>query len=270
MAGAIFGFEIFYSSSDVEYETLLPSFLASAVSYTIYACFFGWDTLFLMPAFAYENGLRLIPYLVLAIVITYGVRFYITTFNTVESSFGHIRLPGSVKVLLGGCVTGAIGYFVPAVMGTSYEVIQAAFTAGNDHIFTSYSNITVFGFVLFFFVKTIATAFTVGSGGSGGVFAPAVVCGGCLGAAVGIFFAHFLPPEMGIHPAAFALVGMAGFVASAIRIPLTAILIVAEISGNHALLLPAMWVCGIAFWLNSGWSLYRSQPHSRESSPLHA
>ena len=51
---------------------------------------------------------------------------------------------------------------------------------------------------------------------------------------------------------------------------ITAILMVAEISGNHGLLLPAMWVCGISFWLNNGWSLYRSQPHSRESSPVHS
>ena len=80
---------------------------------------------------------------------------------------------------------------------------------------------------------------------------------------------NLLPESFGIHPAAFALVGMAGFMASSIRIPITAIVMVAEISGNHGLLLPAMWVCGISFWLNNGWSLYRSQVHCRESSPVH-
>ena len=90
-----------------------------------------------------------------------------------------------------------------------------------------------------------------------------------LGAAVGLIFSAVLPESFGIHPAAFALVGMAGFMASSIRIPITAIVMVAEISGNHALLLPAMWVCGISFWLNNGWSLYRSQVHSRDSSPVH-
>ena len=118
--------------------------------------------------------------------------------------------------------------------------------------------------------KAVATSFTVGSGGSGGVFAPAIVCGGALGGAVGIFFARVLPASWGVHPAAFALVGMAGFLASAIRTPLTAIVMVAEISGNHQLIVPAMWVCGISFWLNNGWSLYRSQVHNRESSPVHA
>ena len=108
-----------------------------------------------------------------------------------------------------------------------------------------------------------------GSGGSGGVFAPALVCGASLGGAIGLSFARVLPDSWGIHPAAFALVGMAGFLASAIRTPLTAIVMVAEISGNHQLLVPAMWVCGISFWLNNGWTLYRSQVHSRESSPVH-
>ena len=115
-------------------------------------------------------------------------------------------------------------------------------------------------------MKAVATSFTVGSGGSGGLFAPALVCGGSLGAAVGLFFARVLPPWFNIHPAAFALVGMAGFLASSIRIPITAIVMVAEISGNHGLLLPAMWVCGISFWLNNGWSLYRSQVHCRVAS----
>lgn len=271
LAGAVFGFEIFYSSSDVEYETLLPSFTASAVSYTIYAYFFGWAPLFAMPPDCkYSNGVRLLPYFVLALAVTFGVRFYISLFRTAERRFGRSGIPGHLCVVIGGLMTGLIGYVFPDVLGTSYQVIQASFTAGASEFFDGFEPLTIAGFVCFFFMKALATAFTVGSGGSAGVFAPAIVCGGTLGAAVGLFFAHFLPESVGIHPAAFALVGMAGFLASAMRIPLTAILMVAEISGNHFLLLPAMWVCGISFWLNNGWSLYRSQVHSRESSPVHS
>lgn len=271
LAGAIFGAEIFYSSSDLEYETLMPSFIASAVSYTVFAYFFGWSPLFVMPPdCAYTNGLRLLPYFVLALTVTFGVRFYISFFRSTEKWFSNLKTPGWTKVVIGGLVTGVIGFFFPDILGTSYSVIQASFTAGESELFEDFGPLTIAGFVCFFFMKAIATSFTVGSGGSGGVFAPAIVCGGTLGAAVGLFFAHVLPPSFGvIHPASFALLGMAGFLASAIRIPITAIVIVAEISGNHSLLLPAMWVCGISFWLNSGWSLYRSQPHSRESSPVH-
>ena len=264
LAGAIFGFEVLYSSSDIEYDCILPCFIASTVAYTIFAYFFGWGALFPMSTdIAYSNGLRLLPYLGLALVITFGVRFYISCFNSVERSFGNLRCPGWGKVVLGGLITGVIGLLLPEVLGTSYVVIRQTL-AGHLHGHSMF-----LALLAMFFAKAVATSFTVGSGGSGGVFAPAIVCGGVLGGAAGVFFERILPASWGVHPAAFALVGMAGFLASAIRTPLTAIVMVAEISGNHQLLVPAMWVCGIAFWLNNGWSLYRSQPHNRDSSPVH-
>lgn len=262
LAGAIFGFEILYSSSDVEYEPILPCFIASAISYTIYAHFVGWSTLFTMPeGFRYDNGLRLLPYFILALVITFGARFYISFFRATERAFAGLRVPGLLKVVAGGAVTGAILLVLPEIRGASYDVIEQ--TLGLDSATASV------GWLLgFFFLKVVATSFTVGSGGSGGVFAPAIACGGSLGAAVGILL-HGLWPTLGIHPAAFALVGMAGFLASCNRIPIAAIVMVSEISGNHQLLLPAMWVCCISFWLNNDWSLYRSQVHNRGASPVH-
>ena len=264
LAGAIFGFEVLYSSSDIEYDCILPCFVASTIAYTIFAYFFGWGALFPMPTdIAYSNGLRLLPYFVLAFVITFGVRFYIGCYTSVERSFNEMRVPGWVKVVLGGLVTGIIGSFLPQVLGTSYPVIRQTLTERLN------GQSVCFLLLAIFFAKSVATSFTVGSGGSGGVFAPAIVCGGALGGAVGIFFARVLPVSWGVHPAAFALVGMAGFLASAIRTPLTAIVMVAEISGNHQLIVPAMWVCGISFWLNNGWTLYRSQVHNRDLSPVH-
>ena len=271
LAGALFGAEIFYSSSDLEYDVILPSFVASAVSYTVFACFVGWQPLFAMPDYAFENGVRLFPYIALAFVVTLGARFYITFFRTTESFFTRLEMPSWARVAIGGLATGAIGVCLPDVLGPGYSVIQRTFSmpdaaAISDTVTRDWP---LHGFLLFFFLKTIATSCTVGSGGSGGVFAPALVCGGTLGAAVGIAFETVLPSSIGIHPASFALVGMAGFVAAAVRCPLAAIVMVAEISGNHALLLPTMWVCGIAFWLNNGWSLYRSQVHDRDASPVY-
>ena len=261
LAGAIFGFEVLYSSSDIEYDCILPCFTAATVAYSIFACFYGWGTLFTMPAdIAYENGLRLLPYFVLALVITFGARFYIRAFTAASRDFAALPVPGWARVALGGLATGAIGFLVPDVLGTSYPVIQRTLSG---------EGLAVVTLLAVFFAKALATSCTVGSGGSGGVFAPALVCGGTLGAAVGVAFRALLPESVGIHPEAFALVGMAGFLAASVRTPMAAIVMVAEISGNHGLLVPAMWVCGISFWLNNGWSLYRSQPHSRESSPVH-
>jgi len=259
LAGAIFGFEIFYSSSDIEYDTILPSFVSSAVSYTVFAYFFGWDPLFSMPACHFDNGLRLLPYFFLAFIVAFGARFYIAFFRATEAKFSDLALPGWVKVVIGGLLTGLIGVLVcPGVFGSGYDMIQRSLNAeGGVGLF----------FAVFFF-KILATSFTVGSGGSAGVFAPALVCGGSLGAAIGLICVRICPASFAINPSAFALVGMAGFLAAAVRIPMTAIVIVAEISGNHSLLLPAMWVCGIAFWLNNGWTLYRSQPHNRDTSAI--
>lgn len=266
-AGAIFGAEIFYSSSDMEADTVMPSVIASVMSYTIFCCFYGWKPLFDMPPCAFVNGLRLLPYLVLAFVVALGARFYISVFRRTEGWFSGRKWPVWTRVAAGGLVTGALGFVFPDILGSSYALIQTAFTAGSDTF--GRGTLPAVGFLVFFFVKVVATSFTVGSGGSGGLFAPAIACGGALGAATGLFFRHILPASVGIHPGAFALVGMAAFLASSIRVPLTAIIMVAEISGNHELLLPTMWACCIAFWLNNGWSLYRSQVHSRESSPLH-
>ena len=261
LAGAIFGFEIFYSSSDVEYETVLPCFIAAPISYTIYAYFFGWQPLFSMPPCAYENALRLLPYFALALVITFGARLYISFFRGAEESFANLRLPSFAKVAIGGLSVGLLGYFVfSGVYGAGYPIIRRCLVENGNALV----------FLAIFFLNVVSTSLTVGSGGSGGIFAPALVCGATLGAATGLFFARILPASWGVHPSAFALVGMAGFLASSVRIPMTAIVMVAEISGNHQLLAPAMWVCGIAFWLNNGWSLYRSQPHSRETSPVHS
>ena len=262
LAGAIFGAEVLYSSSDMELDALAPCFAASAVSYTIYASFFGWGSLFTMPHCCHDTSLGLLPYLLLAFVIAYGARLYIVFFNATERAFRLNSLPGVAKVAIGGLATGAIAYFFPEIRGTGYKVIRYALDP--------MVNRGAFGsFAVFFFLKIVATSFTVGSGGSGGVFAPALACGGALGAATGILLNHFLPGWAGVNPAAFALVGMAGFLASSVRIPLASVVMVAEISGNHGLLLPAMWVCGISFWMNNDWSLYRSQVHDRESSPVH-
>ena len=272
LAGALFAAEIFYSSSDLEYDVILPSFVASAVSYTVFSCFLGWRPLFDMPSYSFENGMRLFPYIALALVVALGARFYISFFRGTEAFFTRMDVPSWVKVLIGGLATGVMGFFLPDIMGPGYNVISHLFATPDSAVLsdTVTRHWPLHGFLIFFLLKVVATAYTVGSGGSGGVFAPALVCGGSLGAAVGIAFESVLPSSMGIHPAAFALVGMAGFIAAAVRCPLTAIVMVAEISGNHELLLPTMWVCGIAFWLNNGWSLYRSQVHDRESSPVYA
>ena len=262
LAGALFAAEILYSGLDMEYEALLPAFIASAISYTVYAFFYGWAPLFTMPSYAYDDAVRLVPYLVLALVVALGSRVYIQTFRFVSNVFRHRSGAPWMKVAVGGLLTGALGFFFPDALGTGYDLIRTAFRADADVVFAGGGLLRAAGlFFAAFVIKVLATSFTVGSGGSGGVFGPALVCGATLSAACGLVFSAVFPASFGIHPASVALVGMAGFLAATIRTPVTAVIMVAELSGNHALLLPTMWVCGLAFALNNGWTLYRSQIH---------
>jgi CIC family chloride channel protein len=109
---------------------------------------------------------------------------------------------------------------------------------------------------------------TIGSGGSGGVFGPSMVIGGCGGGALGIVF-HHLWPQLVLHPASFAIVGMAGFFAAAAKTPFSTIIIVSELTGGYNLLLPSLWVCTLSFILSDEQSIYASQVESRSRSPAH-
>ena len=117
-------------------------------------------------------------------------------------------------------------------------------------------------------MKIVATGLTISSGGSGGVFGPSVFIGGVLGGAVGQFLVAIFP-GWGINPAAFALVGMAGFFAGVSKTPITSILMVCEMTGNYSLLVPLMLVCGLHMGLSTRWTLYEEQVPSPIDSAAH-
>ena len=116
--------------------------------------------------------------------------------------------------------------------------------------------------------KILTTSLTIGSGGSGGVFGPSMVIGGCGGGALGLFL-HWLRPWLAPQPATFVIVGMAGFFAAAAKTPFSTIVIVSEMTGNYDLLLPTLWVCTLTFLLSDEQSIYSSQVESRSRSPAH-
>ena len=116
--------------------------------------------------------------------------------------------------------------------------------------------------------KILTTGLTIGSGGSGGVFGPSMVIGGCGGGALGIMFHHFWP-HLVLHPASFVIVGMAGFFAAAAKTPFSTLIIVSELTGGYTLLLPSLWVCTLSFILSDEQSIYASQVEGRSRSPAH-
>lgn len=265
LAGAVFGAEILYSGLDAEYEVVMPSLVASTIAYSVFCLFYGWQSFFVMPEWSFDEPWQLLPFLALALLVSLGAKFYIFFFRRTEHYFQNSQITKWLRPAVGGLLTGCIVCFIPEVIGSGYGVIQQALLVDTK---TEVSTWTCSVFLLIFVFKILATSFTVGSGGSGGLFGPALVAGSSLGAAIGLMFEKLLP-MLDIHPGAYALVGMAGFLAASVRTPLAAIIMVSEISGNHVLLLPAMWVCGITYWLGNGWTIYRSQVRDRACSGAH-
>lgn len=154
-----------------------------------------------------------------------------------QRGFRALRLPPPFAMALGGLVVGAIGIFMPETWGNGFEVIREVVTEVGSPAPSVALILTLF------FWKQIATMATVGSGGLGGIFTPNLV----IGAAFGGMFAWCLSGLFAIGPgetATFAFVGMAGLVSATFHAPVTAIVLVFELTGHYELTLPVM-LCSI-------------------------
>jgi CIC family chloride channel protein len=261
LAGAIFGAEVMYSELDIEHEVLWPAFMASIVAYSVFAVKFGWSTLFRTPDFVFHDPWQLLPYSVLAVVVGLAAFVHVRVFYGVRDLFVRLAVPRALKPMIGGLVVGAVGWFLPDTLATGYGLLQTALELDAS------APALGIGFLLVLAAgRMVTTAFSIGSGGSGGVFGPSVVIGGTLGGAVGLVAADLMP-GVGIQPGAFVMVGMAGFFAAAGHVPLSTMIMVAEMTGNYHLLVPSMLVCIVAFLVVGRRSLFEHQLPSRLDAP---
>jgi chloride channel protein, CIC family len=277
LAGALFAAEVLYSSPDFESEVIIPAGLASVTAYCTFGAVFGWSPLFTVGGLlTFNNPLRLISYLVLALFLVVLATLYTRTFYGLTHLFHRLKLPPHVKPAIGAFLSGVLGvglYYLfgqnrsaLAVMSFGYGILQDAINSSPtngraDLYFAALLLAVALG-------KMLTTGLTIGSGGSGGVFGPSMVIGGCAGGALGLFL-HWLQPWLAPQPATFVIVGMAGFFAAAAKTPFSTIVMVSEMTGNYDLLLPTLWVCTLTFLLSDEQSLYSSQVDSRSRSPAH-
>src|SRR5262249_54405735 len=168
---------------------------------------------------------------------------YTRTFSAVTRLFHRLPLSPYLKPPLGAFLTGCLGlglYYlcgketrVLSVLSFGYGILQEGMV--NETLLTA-------GILAAVAVgKILTTSLTIGSGGSGGVFGPSMVIGGCGGGALGVLLHHFWP-WLVPHPASYMIVGMAGFFAAAAKTPFSTLVIVSELTGNYNLLLPTLWV----------------------------
>ncbi len=207
----------------------------------------------------FSTPLSLGPYTVLALVLTAAGWLYVTTFHRVTAFFRSLRMPRHLRPALGGLAVGVIGFWLPQTLGFGYGFVQMALDG----------DASVWLLATLCLGKILTTSLTIGSGGSGGVFGPSVVIGGAAGALVGIFF-HQVMPGVVPEPAAFVLVGMAGFFTGVSNTPISTIIFISEMSNSYELLLPSLLVCSLTYLLSKRWTIYTSQVDGPVDSPAHA
>jgi CIC family chloride channel protein len=270
LAGALFAAEVLYSAPEFEPEVIIPAGVASVVSYSTFGLFFGWRSLFTTPLLEFNSVGQLGAYLVLAVAMALLAMIYTRTFYWFTYLFGRLQVARWLKPAIGAAVTGLVAMGLYYALGRdvhTLSVLSFGYGLLQDG-FTDATSMSASVLVTVALGKIVSTGLTIGSGGSGGVFGPSMVIGGCAGGAFGLLLHRFWP-ELAPQPASFMIIGMAGFFAAAAKTPFSTLVIVCELTGDYRLIVPALWVCALAYLLSDEQSLYRSQVPGRYYSPAH-
>ena len=259
--GAILGSEILYLH-DFEVEALVPCFISSVIAYSIFASRYGWSPIFEgAGGYVFHDPTSLLFYAFLGALCGLIGILYVKAFYGTKSVFDRLKIPNVIKPAIGGLLLGIIGMFVPHVLGTGYGWLQKAILGD----FLGLPEALIFALI---FLKILATALTVGSGGSGGVFAPALTIGGMTGAATWLIF-RWLGMAAEPSPAPYVIVGMMAFFGGVGKVPIAVILMVSEMTGTYNLIVPSMISTAIAYVITGRYTIYVSQVPTRADSPAH-
>lgn len=276
LAGALFAGEILYRDAEFESDVIVPAAMASIISYSVYSLLLPTgDMLAFTPLFG--NGLRhqlqsvteLIPMALLAIVLSIVGVIYIRIFYGMHDRFKKLPIRPHFRPAIGAALAGILGMVIYYSMGQERLALSVLAT-GYGALQQALDDPAEVGITLLLIVafgKIVTTSLTISSGGSGGVFGPSMVIGGCIGGAVGLWFQDLFGVQT--HPGAYAIIGMAGFFAGCAHAPISTIIMVSEMTGDYKLLLPAMWVSTLCFLFTRRWTLYIKQVPSRLESPAH-
>jgi CIC family chloride channel protein len=261
LGGAVLAADILYRD-DFEFAALLPGLAASSVAYVIFGAVESYRPLFLVfGGYHFNSPGQLIWFAVIGVLAGGIGLLYAKSFYFVVGLNARLPFSRKLRPALGGLLVGAIALGLPEVLGTGYGWVQKGL--GPDLL-----QIPLYAVLLLPLARILATSLSIGTGGSGGVFGPGVVIGAFTGAAVWRILAP-LAPWVPHDPAAFVVVGMMACFGSIARAPLAVMLMVAEMTGTVALLVPAMVAVAIATLIVRRFddSIYRSQLRTRSDSP---
>jgi chloride channel protein, CIC family len=230
IAGAMFALEIILG--DFGLATFSPIVISAVVATAVSRHFLGDFPAFIVPAYELVSAWEFVLYLILAVFCAgLGVVFTKTLYGS-DDFFERLKVPAYLKAGIGGALLGSAALFTPHILGVGYGSIDLALA----------TKLAWYLMLTLVFLKIMATAITIGSGGSGGIFAPSLFIGAMAGGFFGLMV-HSLWPSVTASPGAYSLVGMGAVMSATTHGPLTAILILFEMTGDYQIILPLMITC---------------------------
>ena len=229
IAGIMFAIEIVLLGN-YELSSFAAIVIASGAATVISRGYYGAHPQFAVPQYNLRSPLEIPFYMLFGLIVGLLAVFYIRIFHRIKDKFNASSINPLMKPVLGALIIGTIGILLPQVMGNGYEFVEHAL-AGRI-LFPVIALLVIF--------KILATSITLGSGGAGGVFAPAIFIGAMIGGSFGNIV-HYLFPAYTASPGAYATVGIGAFLAAATHAPLTGIFLIFEMTGNYQIIVPLMF-----------------------------
>jgi CIC family chloride channel protein len=230
IAGALFAAEVIVG--DFAVAQFSPIVISSVVATVLSRRFLGNYPSFEVPDYELVSAGELGAYLVLGLLAGLVAVAFTKSLYGAEDVFARVPVPEWLRPALGGLCVGVFACFVPNVLGVGYDTVDLALEG-------RIGAVALAGFLV---AKLVATSVTIGSGGSGGVFAPSLFLGAMLGGLVGTAVNGWFPAATG-SPGGYGLVGMGAVVAATSHAPLSAILILFELTQNIEIIPPLMTAC---------------------------
>ena len=227
MAGAMFAAEVLLGRLD--FKVFAPVVISCVSATVVSRAYFGNAVTFIAPEYNLTSFVEIPLCIVLGLCMGFVGALFVKSYYAVSDFFKNLKIPTFLKPAIGGLVVGVIGLFCRNIMGVGYGTIMEILS----------ENLVGSALLLLIALKIIATSFTLGSGGAGGQFVPSLFVGAALGGVFG-WAAHSIYPDYFSNPGSFALIGMGAMLAATMRCPITAILMIFEITQSYQVVLPLM------------------------------
>ncbi|MCB4203894.1 chloride channel protein [Deferribacterales bacterium Es71-Z0220] len=227
IGGAMFAAEVLLGEFGL--KTFSPIIISSVIATTVSRAYLGNHVTFEAPTYMLKSFMELPLYAILGVVCAFVGVAFIRIFYKFEDYFEELNIPRFVKPALGGLLMGVIAIFSREIIGVGYDTIHEILISERVGVIL----------LIILVLKILATSFTLGSGGSGGLFVPSLFLGAATGGFMGWLF-NLLFPNITAFSGAYGLVAMSAMLAATIRAPLTSILIIFEITQNYQIILPLM------------------------------